>query len=109
MLTFQRKTKTIEIEGQQVHLRALSEGEVQAWHSKFHDNKGRPIQSKMVDNRIHLAILSVVDDEGKLMFDESHVMELREWPAEVLTKIHRESSILSGIADEEDFEKKSSD
>ena len=109
MLTFQRKKTTIEVEGQQVHLQEASEGELQAWHDKFHDAKGRPIRSKMVDNRIQLAILCVVDEDGKKMFDETYLTELREWPASVIKEIHQEASILCGVADREDFEKKSND
>jgi len=109
MLKFQKTTKTIEIDGQDVHLQGASEGQLQKWHEQFHDSKGRPIRSKMVDNRIQLAILCVVNEDGSQMFDQTHATELREWPASVLATIHKEASILCGIADEEDFEKKSND
>lgn len=110
-LKFTRKTKTIELDdGQTVTIRELTEKEAQDWHERFHDAKGRVIRKRLVENRAMLAVMSIVDDSGEPMFDESHLTEIMsEWPASVLYRIYSEAAKFSGLADEEDFEKKSSD
>jgi hypothetical protein len=107
MLKFQRKTITIEVDGQDVRLKELSEREAQAWHERYHDAKGRVIRKKVVENRAMLAIMSIVDESGNQMYDETHLTEImEEWPAGVLSRIFNEAARLSGLTDDEDMEKK---
>lgn len=113
MYTFQRKTKTIEVEGQTVHLKEATEGEIQEYGNSFHDAKGRPVKSKMVDARVKLIQLCVVDENGERTLDApGFAAEIRGWPSSVTKKIHSVCAELCGLDDEdseEEFEKKSSD
>lgn len=107
MLNFTRKTKTIEIEGQSVTLKELSEKELQNWHERFHDAKGRVIRKKLTENRAVLAIISLVDENGNTFLDETHLTEImNDWPSSALKRIYDAAAELNGLNDEEDDEKK---
>lgn len=107
MLNFTRKKKTIDVDGVTVNLVEASEGEIQSYGNSFHDAKGRPIKAKMVDARVQLIILCVVNDDGTKMFDETHATEIRQWPSSVTKRIHEAAAELCGLDDGEDeLEKK---
>ena len=113
MYTFTKKTTTIEVEGQTVHLKEPTEGEIQKYGNSFHDAKGKPIKSKMLDNRVKLIQLCVVDESGERVLDApGHAEEIREWPSSVTKSIHAACAKLCGLDDDEDgddIEKKSDD
>jgi len=102
-MKFTRKTTTIEVEGQTVHLLEASEAEIQNYGQSFHDIKGRPVKSKMVDARVSLIQLCVVGENGEKILDApGHASEIREWPASVTKKIHAAAAILCGLDDDDE-------
>ncbi len=100
-MKFTRKTKTIEVDGQTVHLLEASEAEIQNYGQSFHDSKGRPVKSKMVDARVSLIQICVVDENGgKILDAPGHASEIRDWPASVTKKIHAAAASLCGLDDD---------
>lgn len=107
-MKFTRKKTTIEVDDQTVHLLEASEAEIQNYGQSFHDLKGRPVKAKMVDARVSLIQLCVVDESGEKILDApGHASEIRDWPASATKKIHSAAAKLCGLDDDEDsLEKK---
>lgn len=94
--------KTIDVEipewGGTVRLSQVMGYARDRWEQSCIDSKGKPIKENM---RARLLAMSIVDEDGNLMFTEDDIEELGKKSANILDKLFMESRNLNAVTDED--------
>jgi hypothetical protein len=87
--------------GGTVRVRTLSGQERDAFEASITEQRGRNIRIRPENIRARLVALSVVDEEGQQLFDESDIRRLGAKSAKALDRLFSVAQRLSGISNED--------
>ena len=107
------KTEVVPVPewGGEVMVRGLTGHQRDAWEETLTVRNGRKVINNMTDFRARLAVLCIVDEQGKRLFHDGDVAQLASKSGAALDRIYEKAAALSGIGEQDvedltkDFEK----
>lgn len=85
----------------EVKIRTVTAQEKDAWEESLQKGKGRHVKLDLANVRAKLVALTVVDDDGNLLFSERDVLALGKKSAKAISRIYDAASDLNGISEED--------
>lgn len=96
-----RTRKTVEVEIPEldgsVKIRALRSKEITSWQTSMMDKHGNPDVKRLKESRERLVMLSVVDDNGNLVFGRDDLEALNNLENSIIDRIAVAAHDLNGI------------
>jgi len=96
-----RTRKTIEVQIPEldgaVKIRALKSKEITTWQTSMMDKHGNPDVKRLKESRERLVMLSVVDDNGNLVFGRDDLEALNNLENSIIDRIAVAAHDLNGI------------
>jgi hypothetical protein len=87
--------------GGKVKIKSLTGDERDGWEQSIIDMRGNVAAAKLAGAQARLVALTVVDDDGKCLFDKGDVKRLGEKSALSLARVFEASKRLSRLTDED--------
>lgn len=93
--------------GGQVKIRELTAGQRDKFEQDNMQRIGKSYQVNLIDMRARLAALSIIDDNGNRMFNDSEIRRLSEKSAKALDRIFNACQRLNALGSNDDILKNS--